>query len=521
MNILTEKESDVKYQVVKYDNFIGETNFLKGKLMSSNYKRIIISGTNSGKSTYIIKEAKEQCEKFIFVVDTIALGKQLAKKFDLPFHYSGNKVDPNTPQVITLYNWLGYFYNEDNLDRLLIIDEIHTLVTARKYRKAHILDFIEELSYYDRIIGLTGTFIKSRWFDDFFIDNCQSDKPKVDATVVRFNDDVQKVAGLTKQAIDEGKQVFIYLQSKSEDGKFGRLISLLSDHGITSIKALNSNTVNDEENLEGASEVLETESFSSEVLISTYSQGYSINNPNVVYICFPQVSYVDIAQSIARLRNKPSKSYILSNAWLSNDLFDSAYDEVYQSIVNQCRLEQKEAKRKAKSERHFQRFMEKKNTGKYFLTQEMIDDNLIALDTVEVLTEKMQKDLGLLQSALSHYGVIISEAKQVVTPVIKDETKNQELETEDPNKLVNLMFTYFNSELPMPSKLFSILEDYKELANYLDPFNAVEFMLNQWPTMTSQEFSKFIATEQFKQPNTTEKKLFKTFIIDPRNKTTC
>lgn len=517
MSILTQTEPIVKNitsQIIYYNHRISETNFLRGKLMDSNYKRIIISGTNSGKTHYVINEAKEQCQKFIFVVDTIALGKQLSKKFGLPFHYSGNKVDPNTPQVITLYNWLGYFYNEDNLDRLLIIDEIHTLVTARKYRKDHIIDFIEEMSYYDRIIGLTGTFIKSKWFDDFFIDNCQSDKPKVEATVVRFNDDVQKVAGLTKQAIDDGKQVFIYLQSKDPKGKFGRLVSLLNDHGITSIKGLNSVTVKEEENLEGVTEILETELFSSQVLISTYSQGYSINNANVVYICFPEVSYIDIAQSIARLRNLPHKAYILSNAWLESSLFESAYDDAYRAIVNQCRLEQKEAKVKAKSQRHFQRFMEKKSTGKYFLNLETIDDNLIALDTVETLTDNMQKDLGLLKSALDHYGVNIGSVERLSTPLIREEETNQDLETEDPNKLVSLMFQYLGNGLSMPAKLFSVYKDFQELQQYLDLVQATEFMLETWHTLTPQEFSKFITTEQFKNPDTVEKKLFKKLVLE-------
>lgn len=103
MSILSKTVSSVNTvtsQIIKYDQRISETNFLEGLLMANNYKRIIISGTGSGKTHYVINEAKKQCEKFIFVVDTIALGKQLAKKHDLPFHYSGNKVDPNTPQVI-------------------------------------------------------------------------------------------------------------------------------------------------------------------------------------------------------------------------------------------------------------------------------------------------------------------------------------------------------------------------------------------------------------------------------------
>ena len=73
--------------VIQYNRFIGENDFLS--LDNDKFKFIIASGTNSGKTTYIIEKLLKENRPFIFLVDTIALGKNLSKKFNLPFHYYG------------------------------------------------------------------------------------------------------------------------------------------------------------------------------------------------------------------------------------------------------------------------------------------------------------------------------------------------------------------------------------------------------------------------------------------------
>ena len=74
------------------------------------------------------------------------------------------------------------------------------------------------------------------------------------------------------------------------------------------------------------------------------------------------------------------------------------------------------------------------------------------------------------------------------------------------------MFTYLGSGLNMPAKLFGIYKDFEELQGYKDLAEATEFMLDTYPSLSTQEFSKVINTEEFKNPSTPEKKLFKRLI---------
>lgn len=502
-------------KVIHYKKFIGESDFLS--LDDEKYKYVIVSGTGSGKTSYILEKLKRENRPFIFLVDTIALGLNLSKKFDIPFHYSGNKVHIGYPQVITLYNHLGAFYSEENLDRVVIIDEIHSLITARRYRKEHILELIAELSYYDKIIGLTGTFIHSQWFDNFTILQCENNKGKQTITIVRYSNAVSKAAEITQKALNDGKQVFIYIQSKSISGEYGKLITTLKENGIEKISVLNSETIKDEFEFEGAKEIVEDERFEAEVLISTYSQGYSLKNPAVVYICFPEINYIDIIQSIARLRKTPSSINILNNARNGQGNFLFETERRFVQILSSCREEQKNANTVMKSEKHFERIIERKAVGRYFSNSYTIDTNLIALDVTQSLSYDMQDNLGLLESMLDYYGFVITSSENdkpndITLATIDKSVKEQKQERI--KQQCSVMFTLIENGMQLPAAIQPLFQKYQELCEVMPKEEAQAFMTETYPTATRQTVEETYLRACFNAPSKVEYRHLKHLALD-------
>ena len=499
--------------VIQYNRFIGENDFLS--LDNDKFKFIIASGTNSGKTTYIIEKLLKENRPFIFLVDTIALGKNLSKKFNLPFHYSGNKVNIETKQVITLYNHLGFFYSEHNLDRIIVIDEVHSLITALSYRKEHIQNLVEELSYYDKIIGLTGTFISSKFFDNFIVFQCDREKEKLPVTLVRFSNVIGKVVELTKAAIERRSKVFIYIQNKSLTGDFGKLIATLKENGIDSISVLNSETIKDENNIDGAVEIVEQETFNTQVLISTYSQGFSLQNDNVEFICFPGVNYVDMVQSIARLRRNPVNIYVLNNATNGNGDFVTETERLFNLILSECHNEQRIALATMKSERHFSRILESKPVCKYFENSYSIDTNLVAHDVIAAISTEMEWNIGLLQSMLNYYGLTISFIDDInpkITPCeIKTTKEGKQIEIQHQ---CNVMFTLLDNNLSIPQNMFPLFQQYKQLCEIMSSKDAKTFMIEKYPTMTKQGMVEVLLRGYFNSPAKVEHKFLKVLVLN-------
>lgn len=499
--------------IIQYNQFIGEEDFLS--LEEDKYKYAIVSGTNSGKTTYIIEKLKKENHPFIFLVDTIALGLNLSKKFAIPFHYSGNKVEIETKQVITLYNHLGFFYSESNMNRIIIIDEVHSLITARRYRKEHILDLISELSYYDKIIGLTGTFIHSQWFDSFTIFQCEREKPVIPVNLVRYSDSVTKVVDLTKVAIENGNQVFIYLQSKSISGDYGKLIATLRENGINSISVINSETIKDETDFEGAKDIVEQEYFKTQVLISTYSQGYSLNNENVTYIGFPGINYIDVVQSIARLRKSSVSVNLLSNANNSTGEFLVETKNLFNSILSNCRKEQKEAFALMKSEKHFERIIQQKTVSRYFQNAYTIDTNLIALDVTQSISDAMQYNFGLLQSMLQYYGFYITSLENTLTEIkISADKSAKESKQQRIREQCSVMFTLLENKVTLPSHILPLFQQYKQLCEIMPDSEAKTFMLDKYHRTTKLAMEEIFLRGYFASPEKLAYKHLKLLVLN-------
>ncbi len=296
---------------------------MDNNLLSSHGKTLVVAPTGSGKTTAVIDSLLESEERLLIVTPTIALAKQIAApKYDtdgtllrreLPVHYSGHTISPTERVVVTVYDHI-YTFARDG--RTLVVDEIHNIITALSYRRRTIENLRKCFVFFRRIVGLTGTHIDCRFWADWHIIHFEPTDNSNQRTLTRqpfYKKSLYAEAAKTIEShVSSGRQVFVYMQDKT-DG-LASLIAELTARCVTSVSTLNSTTLRSGElDLTGATEVIETGRFSTDVLITTFAEGISILNQNVTYIAF-ESDYVSLAQSLSRLRHKPFAAILLSNA---------------------------------------------------------------------------------------------------------------------------------------------------------------------------------------------------------------
>jgi len=87
---------------------------------------------------------------------------------NLPLHYAGNKLDPDTKQLVTIYNHLPYFQNKGKPKHKVLLDEVHALVVDA-YRDDTIKAMVRSLSFFKKVVCLTGTLIESKFFNHYYL----------------------------------------------------------------------------------------------------------------------------------------------------------------------------------------------------------------------------------------------------------------------------------------------------------------------------------------------------------------
>lgn len=388
-------------------------------------RMIISSPTNTGKSSTVIRQALAKEEYLIILCSELIPAMQVSKEYNLPLHWAGNKLDPDTKQLVTIYNHLPYFQNKGKPKHKIVLDEVHALVTDA-YRDETIKAMVRSLAFFKKVICLTGTLIESKFFNNYYLIQGLPELEPIKASLVRYDNDIATVTKMTSHyVLKEQKQVMIYLQDVSN--KLPKLTQALYESGITSITLLNSDTVRDLGPNSGQS-VIDNERFDTEVLITTYRQSYNLLNKDLVYICFPNTDVVSIAQSIIRARNPLYKAFILTNADVDEYEYDATYKALYSYYEDKANELIFHTQSEGYNNDQITAYLDEDANGKLIQYNQSIDHLAVAYQAYRDINGLMGYDRKLLITALSKFNVeIIKEYydKSVKLDLAKTKTTDE------------------------------------------------------------------------------------------------
>jgi len=260
---------------------------------------VIEADPGAGKSYAALDRLGAPETPFIFVADTIASAEDLGSEHGLPVYYSGQP-DPGTHDFITIPH---HAHKERfvNSEVCLVVDEWHSLIADYGFKDSVIDKLVRSFEGYGQVIGLTGTY----WPVPHPHDHVQvtQDRDDIPVTVVSYE---HLWSAIVEQVeARPGKTHFISLYDKST--RLKNLQALLESRGFEAgeIMAFNADTT-DEKKVRALMQQNATRD-DTEVIISTYVQGFSIKDKDYMVHIAPlpgaQHSAVDIAQVAQRFRN--------------------------------------------------------------------------------------------------------------------------------------------------------------------------------------------------------------------------
>lgn len=422
MNIISQLDNDVQQDCssgmfsdehhIKMDSYVAHTAYFDDyDNWGSYWRRLVVAPTGGGKTKAVIEHVLANEEQVLILVDNLMLGRQIAAKYDLPFHCAETPQKSTTPRVVTVYNHVAHFCNPR---RVVIFDETHSQIAQLGFRRECIEDLVAVLDGFDRVIGLTGTFIPSQTFRDWHITFFERTTAQpTTLTLVRYphlKNVIEIVARLALQEVMDGRQVLIYLQNKGS--LLDELMAQLKVYMPNRVLGmLNSETVGEELNLN--SDVINDQRFVADVLVTSYAQGYSILNENVSFICFPNVDYISLVQAIARVRTPLVKAYFLTNATDKSKTFNDAWDEVSDTYVEKAYTLWSKYRQMTRSERHFHALVKHDSEAINLIGfGHKVNFDEVAYRTISEISSLMKDDLLLLTTTLAQFGIDVS--KQMV-----------------------------------------------------------------------------------------------------------
>jgi hypothetical protein len=478
-------------EVASFKRYMSEVFVLKS--YEEETRMLINAPTNTGKTSTVIKQALAKHEWVIILCSELIPAMQVAKEYGLPIHWSGNKIDPNTKQLVTIYNHLPYFQNKGKPKHTVILDEVHALVTDA-YRDDTIKAMVRSLAFFKVAYCLTGTLIESRFFNHYYLFEGKPETSPIQASLVRYENDIAAVTKMTSHyVLKENKQVMIYLQDLST--KLPKLIQALTESGISSITLLNSDSIRDLGMSNGQS-VIDNERFDTEVLITTYRQSYNLQNEDLVYICFPNTDVVSIAQSIVRARKPLHKAFILSNANKDELEWSSTYKALYahyEGLANELIYY---TQNEGYNNDQITAYLDDDENGKLIQYNQTIDHLAVAYQAYRDANGYMAYDRKLLVTALAKFNVEIFNEyydKSSKLDLAKVKTSD-ETYLEDITEVLDAI-EYKTSYRGLDRKLISKVFEYAKLEP--DYSKVREFFLNEYRP-GCRTFNKKLSQLRFK-----------------------
>ena len=459
-----------------YTKRLSETKLMESLDFSKPFKVMVSSETGSGKTHYITNYLKDNNIPFVFLADTLLLMKQIAKDYGISTFSAANKDAYYESQLISVYNHIEKLYR----GKVVIIDEAHSLVTDYGYRGTVIEDLLTFIGEADQIIMLSGTPLISRdpvykGMEEF---KCISTNPKEYVIKVHntssTDNTLEYAVELAKQLRKEGKTPVISLLSKGS--RLNTLISLLKSNGFSDVGMINSVVKDGELNLDSShyKELIENGTISADAIITTYTQGYNINNKDCGLIFVPsngRHSYIAIAQMVARFRlidnldchlivkestgednSKPLRNFTRLRDYITEE----KYNDIAKHITAATAL--------FKTERGLRHFLEKDDKIKHLIDNKTeVKHQMIALEVVNALTNLMYRDMITANTILNQYNIKLIETPTIIITDMKKEDLTPIDYTIAVETFFNLMSVHQTSNTSMQ---ISVREHYDKLREF-------------------------------------------------------
>lgn len=457
-------------EVMTCDRYVSETNLLEPYKQASQFKLIIDCPTNSGKSKYVLETCLSSFNRFIYLADTVLLGTQIATKYGLPFHSADNPLSEMPNQFVTIYDHAWKFAPDKPSDYVLVVDELHSIITQRGFRLETLKDLVSSFEMFDRVIGLTGTYIPCDGWNDWSKIKIQvKNLPKHLVQFVRYDDELSTMVNLAVKAVTENNhQVLIYLQNKSD--KLKKLKNALKAKGL-SVVCVNADTTKkgDFDFTEGR-EIVLTEDFSQQVCITSYAQGYNIaptTDKQFTFICEPNRLNVDVVQAMNRIRTGLINVYVLSNADQPSLKYDESLITFTKHEKEHARQVYKAAKEKNRSNNWTLRYIKNQQLDEV-ITPFGIDYFHLTYNVLERLKTKLSKDQLLLETSYQAYDLETEfNANEFDTEII-------EIEEEDSTNFLNEFYRLLESEKRLTGEYKKFNDEYQEILEAYLPYPEVK-----------------------------------------------
>ena len=495
--------------VKHFDDFLSETNFMSEIDFQKPFKLMVNSPTGSGKTTYVINYLKENNIPFVFLADTLLLMKQISKDNNIDYYCAENRESYYSKQLISVYNHIDKFYK----DKVIIIDEAHSLVNDYFYKKTVIENILAFGDLGDKIIMLSGTPLTSK--DEFYKNveyiDCVKNNPKkynIKLIETANNDDSYKSAiGLALKIKSEGKIPVISMLDTKDN--LNNLYSLLKVNGFNEIGLINSVVKNGEMDLDSThyDELVNKSTITADAVITTYVQGYSINNENCSLIILPMCnrhSYVAIAQMVARFRKIENLDIYFLSSFSNKDEWTD-FNKLYNVIYEQTKVKAvdliERIKKEAKTSRSAEKLLELAEESSYLINNRfVIDEQMIANRILLEISNLLYTNITTANTILKQYNITmekINNTNKVEKIEIENKTKKIDYAIAvdeffnylEINKLVNTPMGFKVKQAYDELKVFNLL-DSEIKAILLDVFgNTKEYnrILNSYSMRFSQK----------------------------------
>lgn len=457
----------------EFNEYLSETKFLDDIDFNKPFRVMVNAPTGGGKTRYVVEELKNRGIPFVFLADTLLLMKQVAESYGISSFSASDKTAYGENQLITVYNHMSKLYE----GKVVIIDEAHSLVADFGFKRSVIEDLLGFGEFADRVIMLSGTPLASLdpFYDNVDIFNCVKRVPK--EYTIKFSslgDGDNRIESAVSVAIAmraRGIIPVISLLNTKED--LNQLTQLLRRNGFENVGVINSVIKNGEADVDCThyEELVEKSTITADVIITTYVQGYNIDNENCGLIFLSSSnrhSYIAIAQMVARFRriNNLEVYMIGYMAAYSPELsFPLMAQRIYESKRAELKGIVADVKARAKTDRGAQALLKTTPEAFNLLDSKLeINEQLLSHYVMEKISHRLYGSIETANTILNQYNIKLI---LVGTLKINKTMKTEKLTKLDYTIAVDEFFARWKADRPLNTNLLQqIYAAYKELKEF-------------------------------------------------------
>lgn len=502
--------------IIKFNEKLESTGFMENLDFSKPFKVMIDAPTGSGKTYYVVNYLKENNIPFVFLTDTLLLMKQISETYGVNSYEASDRQHYDSEQLITVYNHIEKFWK----DKVVVVDEAHSLITDYGFKRDvidNVLTFIGEAK---QVILLSGTSLQSKdeVYKLFNFVKFEYNEPTTKTLKIHnISKDESKLEYAVRLAIEaKNKGNVPVISLLNTNTAMQELRDLLAVNGFNNIGLINSITKEENEldlDCSFYKELVENSTISADCIITTYVQGYNINNTNCSLIIIPtnnKHSYISIVQMMARFRNianmetvlivrestpnvDDNGNEIIPKPWYN---FTKMYNVIEESLVTNVLNTISETKKEYTTSRAIKHFLKLNAEHQQYIDNNLeINYQMISLNVVTTISNLLYVHLQTANTVLNQFNINVELETTLNTEIMEA----NELQKLNYRIIVDTFFNYlevgkfYNTN--MGHKVKEYYDELKEL-RLLD--SEIKPILQQ-TFGDKKAFKKVVLSLQFRQ----------------------